>query len=64
MSPFTSSLGRPIERFLAHKRALGFAYHREEAFLRELDRLALLKQNDFVSEDLVRIYLSMFSRKR
>ena len=62
MSAFTSSLGPQIERFLAHKHALGFAYHREEAFLRELDRFALREQSDFVSENLVRIYLSTFSQ--
>ena len=61
MSAFTSSLGPQIQCFLVHKRALGFAYHREEAFLHELDRLALREQIDFVSENLVRIYLSIFS---
>lgn len=60
MIAFTSYLGPQIERFLAHKRALGFAYHREKAFLRELDRFALREQNDFISENLVRIYLSAF----
>ena len=61
MSAFTSSIGPQIERFLAHKRALGRAYHREEAFLRELDCFALREQSDFVSESLVRTYLSTFS---
>jgi integrase len=61
MIVFTSPLGPQIERFLAHKNALGFAYDREKAFLRELDRFALREQNDFVSENLVRIYLSAFT---
>jgi integrase/recombinase XerD len=61
MTTFTSSLGPAMERFLAHKRALGFAYHREEIFLREIDLFALREQSDFVSENLVRIYLSTFS---
>ena len=63
MSAFTSSIGPQIERFLTHKRALGRAYHREEAFLRELDCFALREQSDFVSESLVRIYLSTFSQR-
>jgi len=62
MNAFTSSLGPQIERFLAHKRALGFTYHREESFLREFDRFALREQSEFVSENLVRIYLSTFSQ--
>ncbi len=63
MSSFTSSIGPQIERFLAHKRALGFSYHREQAFLYELDRFAVREQSDFVSESLVRIYLSTFSQR-
>ena len=63
MSAFTSSIGPQIERFLAHKRALGFTYRREEAFLHELDRFAVREQNDFVSENLVRIYLSTFGQR-
>jgi len=62
MSAFTSSIGPQIERFLAHKRALGRTYYREEAFLREFDRFALREKNDFVSENLVRVYLSAFSQ--
>lgn len=62
MNAFTSSLRTQIERFLAHKRALGFTYHREESFLREFDRFALREQSEFVSENLVRIYLSTFSQ--
>ena len=62
MNAFMSSLGTSIERFLAHKRALGFTYHREESFLREFDRFALREQSEFVSENLVRTYLSTFSQ--
>jgi integrase/recombinase XerD len=62
MNAFASSLGAQIERFLAHKRALGFTYLREESFLREFDRFALREQSEFVSENLVRIYLSTFSQ--
>jgi integrase/recombinase XerD len=61
MNAFTSCLGPQIERFLAHKRALGRAYQREEAFLHEIDRFAVREQSDFVSEQLVRVYLSSFS---
>jgi integrase len=61
MSAFTSRLGPQIERFLVHKRALGRGYHREEAFLREIDRSASLGQNDFLSEQLVRTYFSGFT---
>ena len=60
MNVFTSSLGPQIKRFLAHKRGLGFTYHREESFLRELDRCALREQSEFFSENLVRVYLSTF----
>jgi integrase len=63
MSAFTSSIGPQIERFLSHKRALGRTYYREEAFLREFDRHALREKNDFVSENLVRVYLSAFSQR-
>jgi integrase/recombinase XerD len=61
MSTFTSCLGPQIERFLVHKRAMGRGYHREEAFLREIDRFASRGQNDFLSEQLVRIYFSSFT---
>jgi integrase len=50
-----------MERFLEHKHNLGFAYHREESFLSELDRLAQRRGDDLISEDLVRAYLSCFS---
>jgi integrase/recombinase XerD len=61
MSAFTSCLGPQIERFLVHKRALGRGYHREEAFLREIDRFASSGQDGFLSEQLVRIYFSSFT---
>jgi len=63
MSAFTSSIGPQMERFLAHKRALGRGYHREEAFLYELDRFAACERSDFLSESLVRIYLSAFGQR-
>jgi len=63
MSGFTSSLGSQIERFLAHKRALGLTYHREEAFLREFDRFALREPGEgILTEKLVRAYLSDFGQ--
>lgn len=61
MSTFTSPLSSQIERFLAHKRALGAIYHREEAFLREFDRFALRERSEpILSDELVRAYLSAF----
>jgi integrase len=61
MSVFTSPLASHFDRFLEHKLALGFAYHREKAFLRELDRFAALSNGDVLSETLVRGFLSGFS---
>lgn len=58
----TSRLGPRMERFLRHKRSLGFVYRREEGFLSELDRLALSRGDDSLSESLVRAYLSRFSQ--
>lgn len=58
MRAFTSPFGSRIEQFLAHKRALGFTYGREEGFLAEFDRFAASQQQDVLSEDLVRTYLS------
>jgi len=60
MSTFTSPLAPQIERFLAHKLALGFRYRREMAFLRELDGFAALSNRDVISETLVRDFLSRF----
>ena len=61
MSAFTSSIGPQIEHFLSHKRALGRIYDREEDFLNEIDRFAVREGSDFVSDNLVRTYLSSFS---
>jgi integrase len=60
MSVFTSPLASHFDRFLEHKLALGFAYHREKAFLREFDRFAALSNCDVLSETLVRDFLSRF----
>src|SRR6202047_975289 len=57
VSPFEAQ----IARFLAHKRALGFAYRREQAFLGEFRRLASSRQEAFLSEALARQYLSSWS---
>jgi integrase/recombinase XerD len=56
-----TTLSSGIERFLAHGRALGFGYRREEAFLEEIDRLACSRQESILSEALVREYLSRWS---
>jgi len=53
-----STFGCEIERFLAHKRAVGFAYHREELFLKEFGRLASSRHEVILSKALVREYLS------
>jgi len=56
-----STLESQITLFLAHKRALGFAYRREQGFLRELGRLAASRYEAVLSEALVRQYLSSWS---
>ena len=56
-----SSFGSQIACFLAHKRALGFAYRREQAFLEEITRLASSRHEEVLSEALVRQYLSSWS---
>jgi len=56
-----SRFGSQIARFLAHKRALGFAYRREQAFLGEFGRLASSWHEAVLSEALVRQYLSSWS---
>jgi integrase len=58
MRAFTSPFGSWIEKFLAHKRALGFTYGREEGFLSEFDRFAASRQEGILTETLVRDYLS------
>ena len=40
MSKFTSPFATQLDRFLAHKRGLGFAYFKEEWLLGQFDRLA------------------------
>lgn len=62
MSALTSPFGSQLQQFLAHKRSLGFAYRREEDFLRELDRFAMSLQEAVLSETLVRTYLSRFGQ--
>jgi integrase len=57
MSPFEAQ----IARFLAHKRALGFVYRREQNFLDEFSRLASSRQETLLSEALARQYLSCWS---
>lgn len=57
MSPFEAQ----IAHFLAHKRALGFVYRREQAFLDEFSRLASSRQETLLSEALARQYLSCWS---
>ena len=61
MSAYISSLGPQIERFLAHKRGLGFIYCREERFLAEFDRVAADLDEGLLTESLVRTYLSRFA---
>ena len=58
MRAFTSCFGSWIEKFLAHKRALGFTYGREEGFLSEFDKFAASRQEDILTEALVRDFLS------
>lgn len=63
MTAFTSLLGPTIESFLIHKRAIGHGYHREEAHLRVLDRLAATTNDSAITEALVRSYVSAASRR-
>ncbi len=58
MSAFTSVFEWHLQRFLAHKRSLGFAYRREEGYLREFDRFARPIHEAVLSEEVVRGYLS------
>ncbi len=62
MSVFASAFGPQLQRFLVHKRSLGFAYLREEAFLREFDRFAMRSHEAVLSESQVRSYLAAFSQ--
>lgn len=53
-SPFASH----IARLLAHKHALGIAYHREKGFFAEFERATIGWPDDVLSEAVVRTYLS------
>jgi integrase/recombinase XerD len=58
MSSFASPFAPQLERLLAYKRALGFGYLREEAYLREFDSFASSWSEAVLSEALVRHYLA------
>jgi integrase len=60
MSGFTSPIAEQIDRFLAHKRGLGFAYVSEEWLLGELDRLAadLKPEEGILGEPMIRRFLA------
>ena len=58
MTAPTSPFAPHIVRLLAHKRALGIAYHREQWFLAELERATTKWPDDVLSEAVVRMYLS------
>ena len=62
MSAFTSPLAAQIKYFLAHKRALGFGYRREEWHLRKIDEVAAARGAKVISEALVRSCLSRQTR--
>ena len=54
VSPFAPH----IARLLAHKRALGIAYHREQWFLAEFERATRNWPDDVISDPVVRMYLA------
>ena len=56
-----NTLRSQFDRFLVHKRTVGYAYLREELFLRELGRFACSRHAAILSEALVRDYLSRWS---
>ena len=58
MTAPTSPFACHIVRLLAHKRALGIAYHREQWFLAEFERATTKWPDDVLSEAVVRMYLS------
>ena len=62
MRAFSSPLAAQIECFLAHKRGLGFSYHREERHLREIDRVAATRGVEVIDEALVRTCVSRQTR--
>src|SRR2546425_3213139 len=61
MRAFASRLGLQLDRFLAPKRSLGFAYHREEGFLHEFDRFLATRDDLVLCEAVTREYLSRLS---
>ena len=64
---FTSSLARDIDRFLAHKRALGRRYLVEETTLRIFDRYLVAHSNPSaraISPDLIDAFLRSRPRRR
>ena len=58
MTASTSPFASHIARLLAHKRALGMAYHREQWFLAEFERATTTWPDSVLSEAVVRMYLS------
>lgn len=50
MNALTSPFASPIARLLAHKHALGVAYHRERGCLAEFERLTVGWSDDVLSE--------------
>ena len=58
MTASTSPFASHIARLLAHKRALGMAYHREQWFLAEFERATTKWPACVLSEAVVRMYLS------
>ena len=60
---FGSPLGVHLDRFLSHKRSLGFAYRNETWLIGELDRLAMGEAADAVlGEPFVRRFVSNATR--
>ena len=57
MNALTSPFASHIARLLAHKHALGVAYHRERGFFAEFERLTVGWSDDVLSDTLVRKYL-------
>ncbi len=57
MNALTSPFASHIARMLAHKQALGVAYHRERGFFAEFERLTVGWSDDVLSDTLVRKYL-------
>lgn len=63
MNAFRSPLASQLSRFLAHKRALGFAYLAEEGLLRRLDRIAADEARGATVDDgLVRRFVAAGAR--